>query len=693
MWPQLMKQAAADGLNMIEIYVFWNYHQPTEATMDWTGRGNLTLFLDAIAEAGLFANLRIGPYVCAEWDYGGIPAWLAYKEGMRFRAYNEPWMGAVQQWFQTVVDVTRNYFADRGGPIVLAQVENELNGADERYVDWNGQLAASMDVSVPWIMCNGASANNTINTCNGNDCTGFINSNGQNRRILIDQPALWTENEGWFESWGDSTHPETTYSDRAPEEIAYTIARWFARGGSHMNYYMYHGGNHYDRSAAAGLTNMYANGVNLHADGLPNEPKHTHLNQLHYAIAQVSGDFLAQEAQYKRPITLPWRYNDTQKWSNGTDQVAFVYGQTVFIESSARVFLQVQYNGAVYDMAPETVLIMQGGKLVFNTSAVQPVNVQRVNTPVWDAPLEWQVWSEGPYSASSTATGLAAGLPIYHFARPVEQLNITQDLTEYCWYSTMFTTSASLTAANLTIDSGTAQSFLAYIDGSYVGTCYNQVKNWPGTAEWLCTIQVGAVEAGSHTLSLLSSALGIENGMNPGEIPYATHYKGIRSNGHISIGSLNITTSDWTLRPYLTGEYLGLASAAGHASVPWSGDWQAGVGRAVTWWYAQFPVVEVPSMGSYSVLIDMTGFMRGHAFVNGHDIGRYWLIEGGDGKPTQSLYHIPPDWLVQGGMNTLTVLEEVGSVDPSKVRLYVSQIQPSAEMQDDKHAAVNVARE
>ena len=231
MWPALMKQAAADGLNMIQIYVFWNWHQPTEDVLDWSGRGNLTLFLDAIAEAGLFANLRIGPYVCAEWDYGGIPTWLAYKDGVRFRSYNQIWRDQVQQWFDKVIAQTRSYFADHGGPIVLAQVENELNGADPRYVQWNGDMANAFDVGIPWIMCNGEAANNTINACNGNDCAGFIDSNGQSGRILIDQPALWTENEGWFESWGDNTSPEGTYSDRAPEDISFTIARWFARGG------------------------------------------------------------------------------------------------------------------------------------------------------------------------------------------------------------------------------------------------------------------------------------------------------------------------------------------------------------------------------------------------------------------------------------------------------------------------------
>ena len=732
MWPQLMKQAAADGLNMIQIYVFWNWHQPTEDAMDWTGRGNLTLFLDAIAEAGLFANLRIGPYVCAEWDYGGIPTWLAYKDGVRFRAYNQPWMAEVTQWMKTVVAVTRPYFADHGGPIVLAQVENELNGADQRYVDWNGQLAASLNVNIPWIMCNGQSANNTINACNGNDCAGFIESNGQSGRIMIDQPALWTENEGWFESWGDSTHPEPSYSDREPAEISYTVARWFARGGvrahnthahktcecphlqcshpclctirsfycrvtqSHHNYYMYHGGNHYDKSAAAGLTNMYANGVNLNADGLPNEPKHNHLNRLHYAIAQVSGDLLASDAQYKSGVALPWRYNASDSWRNGTEQLAFVYGQTVFIESSAPVFVQTQYKSVVYDMAAGSVLIVQDGELAFNTSEVQVVNAKRVNTPVWDAPLAWQVWSEGVYSASSAAaTDLAAGLPAYKFTRPVEQLNVTRDLTEYCWYSTSFTATKSMATAALTIDSGTAQSFIAYIDSMYVGTCYNQVKNWPYTADWLCNISVSNIKAGTHSLSLLSSALGIENGMGPGEVPYENHWKGVRANGKVAIGSLDLTMGGWTLRPYLTGEYLGLPSASGHSSVLWSSEWQAATGQPLTWYYAQFPAVTLPTTGSvYSVLIDMSGFTRGHAFINGHDIGRYWLIAGRDGQPTQSLYHIPQDWLSSNNQtNTLTIIEEVGMVDATKVGLYVSQLQAIKEEPRNMRELAGVAME
>lgn len=73
--------------------------------------------------------------------------------------------------------------------------------------------------------------------------------------------------------------------------------------------------------------------------------------------------------------------------------------------------------------------------------------------------------------------------------------------------------------------------------------------------------------------------------------------------------------------------------------------------------------------------------MRGHCYINGHDIGRYWLIPAADGLPTQLLYHIPPDWLNwgEGAVNTVTVSEELGAVDPSQVRVVVSQMQSTAE--------------
>jgi beta-galactosidase GanA len=171
-WDGWFAQARRNGLNMVQVYVFWNFHQPTEDTLDWGGRANLTDFVQRAAKANLFVNLRIGPYVCAEWTYGGIPAWLGLKPGVRFRQSNPIWQTAMERWFNVVVGAMAKarLFATQGGPIVLVQVENELQPTDVAYVAWCGEMAAralkAASVNVPLTMCNGETANNTINTCN-----------------------------------------------------------------------------------------------------------------------------------------------------------------------------------------------------------------------------------------------------------------------------------------------------------------------------------------------------------------------------------------------------------------------------------------------------------------------------------------------------------------------------------------------
>jgi beta-galactosidase GanA len=86
-----MSMAKQNGLNTAQTYVFWNIHEQKRGTYDFSGRANLSGFLQEAANAGLFVNLRIGPYVCAEWDYGGLPAWLNNVPNIAFRSNNDAW--------------------------------------------------------------------------------------------------------------------------------------------------------------------------------------------------------------------------------------------------------------------------------------------------------------------------------------------------------------------------------------------------------------------------------------------------------------------------------------------------------------------------------------------------------------------------------------------------------------------------
>lgn len=90
MWPDLIQKSKDGGLDVIETYVFWNFHEPVRGQYDFSGRKDLVKFVKIVAQAGLYVHLRIGPYVCAEWNYGGFPLWLHFIPGIQLRTDNEP---------------------------------------------------------------------------------------------------------------------------------------------------------------------------------------------------------------------------------------------------------------------------------------------------------------------------------------------------------------------------------------------------------------------------------------------------------------------------------------------------------------------------------------------------------------------------------------------------------------------------
>lgn len=174
--------------------------------------------------------------VCAEWDRGGLPLWLDRIPGMKVRSNNELWKQEMDRILSIMVNLVRPYFASNGGPIIMAQIENEYTGHDTDYVAWISQLARRLAIGIPWTMCNGAAAVNTIPSCNDNDCFQFAENQSKSHPS---QPLIWTENEAWYEKWATNSFAQDEQNDqRSPENVAYVVARWFAAGGAMHNYYV-----------------------------------------------------------------------------------------------------------------------------------------------------------------------------------------------------------------------------------------------------------------------------------------------------------------------------------------------------------------------------------------------------------------------------------------------------------------------
>ncbi|KAK8717222.1 hypothetical protein V6N13_044498 [Hibiscus sabdariffa] len=129
MWPGLVQTAKEGGVDVIESYVFWNGHELSPGKYNFEGRYDLVKFVKIVQQAGMYMILRIGPFVAAEWNFGGVPVWLHYVPGTVFRTDNEPFKHYMQNFTTFIVNLMKQekLFAPQGGPIILAQASASLN--------------------------------------------------------------------------------------------------------------------------------------------------------------------------------------------------------------------------------------------------------------------------------------------------------------------------------------------------------------------------------------------------------------------------------------------------------------------------------------------------------------------------------------------------------------------------------------
>ena len=667
MWPYIMKMAKNQGLNTVQTYVFWNIHEQKQGVLDFSGRANLSRFLEEAASAGLFVNLRIGPYVCAEWNYGGLPAWLNQVPNISFRSSNDAWKNLMRKFMLNILDYVSPYLAKNGGPIILAQIENEYHVNDTAYVDWCGSLVSNdfAFTEIPWIMCNGESANSTIETCNACDCLtdGWID---RHRQQYPDQPLLFTENEGWFQQWGQAMGIRTTNS------IAASVAQWFAGGGAYHAYYMWHGGNNYGRTAGSSITTLYADDVCLHSDGTPNEPKYTQLSRLQHFIADHAKILLSQDS-VRQP--LPWWNGKT--WTNGTQQFVYSYPPDIhFLSNGFNQPLNVLFLNRSLSMPAESVRIYDNNlNILWDSTNYSDIHSD--NTKIFTIvpnPLQWKTWTESNRSDLPKVTSLT----------PLEQLNLTNDETIYLWYRRNVTLQRAQANTIITVQTRKANALLFFLDGHYLGEFDNH-DHTTGNVEPSIAFDLSHLKPNQqYLLEILSISLGLNNGVGP----YGFENKGIVGNVWLD-GELLIDNQTnpnlWEHQKGLIGEYLQIYTAEGSSKVDWNSDWTKGIGQAITWFQTRFDLDHLikEDTNANPILLDAQGLNRGHAFINGNDLGLYWLIQGicREGslggcqqtqvnclEPTQRYYHIPSDWLMSKN-NLLTIFDDLGAPSPGSVRI------------------------
>ncbi|CAK8567976.1 unnamed protein product [Lathyrus sativus] len=634
MWGNLIAKAKQGGLDVIQTYVFWNLHEPQPGKYDFSGRYDLVKFIKEIQDQGLYVCLRIGPFIESEWTYGGFPFWLHDVPGIVYRTDNEPFKFYMHNFTTKIVNMLKEegLYASQGGPIILSQIENEYQNVEKafgtagsQYVEWAAKMAVGLNTGVPWVMCKQTDAPDpVINTCNGMRCgETFTGPNSPNK------PAMWTENwTSFYQVYGGLPYI------RSAEDIAFHVTLFIARNGSFINYYMYHGGTNFGRTASAYTITGYYDQAPLDEYGLFRQPKYGHLKELHAAIKSCSTTLL-QGVQ--------------RNFSLGELQEGYVFEEenggcvAFLINNDKGNNVTVQFRNSSYDLLPKSISILPDCQNVaFNTANVSTTSNRRIITPRqnFSSVDEWQQFQDLIPNFDDT---------LLRSNSLLEQMNTTKDTSDYLWYTLRFVNNLSCSAPILVVHSA-AHVAHAFVNNEFIGGVHgnHDVKSF--------TLELPVIlNEGTNNISILSVMVGL---------PDSGAFLERRFAGLMNVEvqcseeeTLNLNNSRWGYQVGLLGEQLEVYDEQNSRDIKWTQLGDIIIDETTLTWYKT--TFDTPK-GDEPVVLDLSSMGKGEVWINGQSIGRYWILfHNSKGNPSQSLYHVPRSFL-KDSENSLVLLEEGG---------------------------------
>ncbi|XP_030827776.1 beta-galactosidase [Camarhynchus parvulus] len=320
-WKDRLLKMKMAGLDAIQTYVPWNYHETQMGTYDFFGGKDLEYFLQLANDTGLLVILRAGPYICAEWDMGGLPAWLLEKKSIVLRSSDSDYLEAVERWMGVLLPKMRPYLYQNGGPIIMVQVENEYGSyfaCDYDYLRFLLKLfRLHLGDEVVLFTTDGASQFHlkcgalqglyaTVDFAPGGNVTAaFLAQRSSEPKGPLVNSEFYT---GWLDHWGHR------HSVVPAETIAKTLNEILARGAN-VNLYMFIGGTNF----------AYWNGANM-----PYMPQPTSydydaplseagdLTEKYFALRKVIGMYKELPEGLIPPTTPKFAYGKVRLHKAGT---------------------------------------------------------------------------------------------------------------------------------------------------------------------------------------------------------------------------------------------------------------------------------------------------------------------------------------------------------------------------------------
>lgn len=259
-WNDIFGKMRAMGCNCVETYCVWNMHEKKQGEYDFSGNLDIAAFIKTAQANDLMVIVRPGPYICAEWEFGGLPWWIQCDEDMEIRCSNKKYIECFDRYLDKLFAEIRPLLFTNGGPVIMMQLENEYGyyGDDKEYLLYLRDAYLKRGIDVPLFTSDGTSEANLLDG-SVEGCFSTLNFGSRveenfaiHDRLYPDAPKMCMEMwNGWFDAWGDEKHHTTSAKDYAG------VVDDMLRRGS-VNMYMFIGGTNFGFTSGANHYEVFA---------------------------------------------------------------------------------------------------------------------------------------------------------------------------------------------------------------------------------------------------------------------------------------------------------------------------------------------------------------------------------------------------------------------------------------------------
>ncbi|MBQ8639891.1 MAG: beta-galactosidase [Lachnospiraceae bacterium] len=368
-WRDRLEKLKAMGCNTVETYVPWNMHEPKKGQFCFEGMMDIRRFIETAQELGLWVIVRPSPYICAEWEFGGLPAWLLAEDGMRLRGCYEPFLTHIREYYQVLFEILKPLQVNYGGPVILMQVENEYGyyGDDTEYLETMKQIMIDYGTVVPLVTSDGPMDESlSCGRLPGVLPTGNFGSRTEERFEVLKKytdggPLMCTEFwVGWFDHWGNGGHMRGNL-----EESTKDLDKMLELG--HVNIYMFEGGTNFG----------FMNGSNYYDELTPDVTSYDY-----DGVLTEAGDFTEKYRRYQEVIR---KHAHVPEVEFTTPIQKKAYGQ---LTADAKVGLFEALEDIAEPVSEKFLQSMEKlgqsyGYILYSTKLEREQNIERIR--LWDA--------------------------------------------------------------------------------------------------------------------------------------------------------------------------------------------------------------------------------------------------------------------------------------------------------------------